>query len=117
MRDRDVNHIELLGVLDAMPTRFRTKDVSNHPRMLAAHAAYRGDFNYHAMIGKALARLAGIGTQPMLRLNPCSVCVVGPGTGAANSGSDCSISARSTLAILISSRGCADTRAGIARQC
>jgi PD-(D/E)XK nuclease superfamily len=58
MKDHDVNQAELLAVLDELPARFHTRDVSNHPRMLAGHAACRGDVNYHAMIGKALSRLA-----------------------------------------------------------
>lgn len=67
MRVRDVNRTELVSVLADMPAVFRTKDVSNHPRMLAAHDASRSDLNYHAIVGRALGQLAGIQGSRLIR--------------------------------------------------
>lgn len=50
--------IETLGravaEVSAEKTRFRTKDVSQHPTMTAAHQAVLGEGHYHSVVGKLL---------------------------------------------------------------
>src|ERR671914_326786 len=67
MRDRDMDQAALMAALGTMPPYFRTKDLSEHPAMLAAHESYRDDVNYDAMVGKALGRLARRRVLPPLR--------------------------------------------------
>ena len=52
----DVDRAAVAAVVAKMPDVFHTRDVSEHPEVVAAHPQSR-DWNYHAMIGKALARM------------------------------------------------------------
>jgi hypothetical protein len=58
MRLKDVNQEVVLHVIAALGEKFHTKDVSEHPEMLAAHHSFTGGRNYHATVGKVLRRLA-----------------------------------------------------------
>lgn len=68
----DVDHAAILAVLPALGHAFRTKTLSEHPTMIAAHAT-AGDANYHTIIGRYLSNrvpevaliepLGGLGAQ------------------------------------------------------
>jgi len=45
----------LKPVVLSAPTLFATKDISEHPRILAAYPELVGHRNYHAFIGRALS--------------------------------------------------------------
>ena len=51
----DVDGRAVRATLALLATRFRTKELSAHPDMLAAHRMFVDDRNYHATIGRYLS--------------------------------------------------------------
>ena len=74
----DINLLAVRATVASLPrgTRFRTKAVSGHPTMLAAHAAVASARNYHSVVGKMMkanadvvgVRLVGTSRPPDGRL-------------------------------------------------
>ena len=55
MTKDDVRLSALRTALAEMPKELRTKDLSNHPAMTAAHARWLTDKQYHKSVGEALS--------------------------------------------------------------
>ncbi len=67
MRLDQVEGVLVASVVRGMP-EFQTKDISEHPDVLAAHGALAEARNYHAMIGSYIARnCAGLGVRSVGR--------------------------------------------------
>ena len=55
MKLSDVDQQSVQAVVATLPDEFRTKDVSNHPHVRAAHGPLADASNYHAIIGRYLS--------------------------------------------------------------
>lgn len=70
MRLGDIDREFVLGVIEGLPQRFHTTDVSQNPQVRQRHAHLLNERNYNAVFGTFMSRLAHEAGAPIRFLSP-----------------------------------------------
>jgi len=91
MRLTDIDREAVLAVLQRLPHRFHTTDVSQHPQVRESHAHLLNERNYNAVFGTFLSRLAHELDAPIRFLSPGNGDAWWEKTGAGGRSSEVSV--------------------------